>query len=300
MTVSKPHVDSPAAGRRWHFWGAAPLLLLLPSTILFVTFFVLPLAGLLINSLYGYSRLTGVIYTISTGNYERILTDSYYLSALLRTLRLASLTALLVTLIGYPVAYFMTLTTPRQRGWITLLILSPLLISVIVRTFGWMVIFGPNGFTDWIARLVGLGSGAILYTEAAAVIGLANVLLPFFVLSVVASLQGIDPSVPLAAASLGASPWRVFWRVTIPLSMPGILVGLLIVFSLASSSFVTPALLGGSDSKVLSMLIYQQALGLQNWPFAAALAVVLVATVLLIQMIQIRLAEHGGSKVVVH
>src|SRR5690554_1013062 len=99
MTVSKPHVDSPAAGRRWHLWGAAPFLLLLPSTILFVTFFVLPLAGLLINSLYGYSRLTEVIYTISTGNYERVLTDSYYLSALLRTLRLASLTALLVTLI---------------------------------------------------------------------------------------------------------------------------------------------------------------------------------------------------------
>jgi putative spermidine/putrescine transport system permease protein len=131
------------------------------------------------------------------------------------------------------------------------------------------------------------------------VIGLANVLLPFMVLSVATSLQAIDPAVPLAASSLGAGPWRVFARVILPLSMPGVLSGLLIVFSLSSSSFVTPALLGGSDYKVLSVAVYQQALVLQNWPFGAALAIILVTLVLLVLLVQNTLA-HRGSRVLVH
>lgn len=279
---------------------AGPAALLVPATLLFVFFFVWPLAALAVNSFYDYSRLTGIIEELTTKNYERIVTDSFYLFALLRTLKLALMTSIAVAVIGYPVAFYLSITTPRQRAWITLCILSPLLVSVIVRTFGWLVILGPNGLTDTLLAVFGLGPVKILHTEAAVVLGLANVLLPFFVLSVATRLQATDPAIPLAAASLGASPLMVIVKVIVPLSLPGVLAGLLIVFSLASSSFVTPALLGGSDYKVLSTLIYQQALVFQNWPLSAALAVVLVGVVLAILFIQSRALEHGKYKVVFH
>ena len=277
-----------------------PLLLLLPSSILFFVFFVLPFATLAVNSFYDYGRLTGIIQVFTLKNYERILTDASYLAIIGRTLRLAFLTSCITLLIGYPIALYLTIASARQRAWIILFILSPLLVSVIVRTFGWLVIFGSNGLIEAGLGLVGIKSASILHTEGAVIAGLANVLLPFLVLSVATSLQAIDRAVLLAAASLGASPWRVFRAVTIPLSLPGILAGLLLVFSLASSSFVTPALLGGSDYKVMSVMIYQQALVLQNWPLAAALALILVLMVLLVLLIQTRVIEGGKYRVVFH
>ena len=242
------------------------LLLLLPAVVLFVVFFVLPLSVLAINSFYDYSRLTGIVPTFTLKNYNRILGDTFYLEMIGRTLRLAFLTSCVTLIIGYPIALYLTIASPRQRAWIILFILSPLLVSVIVRTFGWLIILGPNGLIHSMVGSLGFGGGVILHTETAVIAGLANVLLPFLVLSVATSLQAIDPAVPLAASSLGAGPWRVFRLITVPLSLPGIIAGLLIVFSLASSSFVTPALLGGSDYKLMSTMIYQQALILQNWP----------------------------------
>lgn len=279
---------------------SVPLLLMAPGLVLFLAFFVLPLGVLAVNSFYGYSRLTGIVPELTTRNYVRILGDPFYLEILLRTLRFASLTSIATLLIGYPVALYLSVAPARQRAMIILFILSPLLISVIVRTFGWLIIFGPNGLVESSLASVGIPGVRLLHTEAAAVAGLANVLMPFLVLSVATSLQAIDPAVPLAAASLGASPWRIFRAVTLPLSLPGVLAGLLIVFSLASSSFVTPALLGGANYKVMSMMIYQQAMVLQNWPLAAAIAVVLVLVVLLAVTVQSRIIEGGKYKVLFH
>jgi putative spermidine/putrescine transport system permease protein len=276
------------------------LLLLLPAVVLFVVFFVLPLSVLVINSFYDYSRLTGIVPTFTLKNYNRILGDTFYLEMVGRTLRLAFLTSCVTLIIGYPIALYLTIASPRQRAWIILFILSPLLVSVIVRTFGWLIILGPNGLIHSMVASLGFDGGVILHTETAVIAGLANVLLPFLVLSVATSLQAIDPAVPLAASSLGAGPWRVFRLITVPLSLPGVIAGLLIVFSLASSSFVTPALLGGSDYKLLSTMIYQQALILQNWPLAAAFAVVLVLVVFLMLLIQTRAIEGGRYRVVFH
>lgn len=276
------------------------VLLLLPATALFVVFFVLPLSVLVINSFYDYSRLAGIIPTFTFKNYLRILLDGYYLEIVVRTLRLAFMTSLATLAIGYPIALYLTVASARLRAWVILFILSPLLVSVIVRTFGWLIIFGPNGLIDTGFSSVGVKGIVMMHTEAAVVAGLANVLLPFLVLSVATSLQAIDPAVPLAASSLGASPWRVFRLVTVPLSLPGIVSGLLIVFSLASSSFVTPALLGGSDYKVMSAMVYQQALVLQNWPLAAAIAVALVLVVFLVLLVQTRVIETGKYRIVFH
>jgi putative spermidine/putrescine transport system permease protein len=276
------------------------LLLLLPATVLFVVFFLMPLAVLVINSFYDYSRLGGIVQTFTLKNYLSIFGDMYYLEILGRTLRLALFAALAALALGYPVALYLSVATARQRGWIILAVLSPLLVSVIVRTFGWLIILGPNGLVDSALKAIGLHMQPLLHSELAVVIGLANVLLPFLVLSIATSLQAIDPAVPLAASSLGASPWRVFMSVTLPLSLPGVVSGVLIVFSLASSSFVTPSLLGGANYKVLSTMIYQQALVLQNWPFAAAFAVTLVLVVFLVLFIQTRAIEGGKYKVVFH
>jgi len=277
-----------------------PLLLLLPALTLFLIFFVVPLSVLLVNSFHDYSRLTGIIPTFTVKNYNRVLWDVFHVEIILRTLRLAFLTSVVTLIVGYPIALYLTVTSPRRRAWIILFILSPLLISVIVRTFGWLIILGPNGLLHSIFSAAGFEGGVLLHSEGAVIAGLVNVLLPFLVLAVATSLQAIDPAVPRAAASLGAGPWRVFWLVVFPLSLPGVIAGLLIVFSLASSSFVTPALLGGADFKVMSTMIYQQALILQNWPLAAAFAVVLVLAVFLVLLAQTRAIEAGRYRMVFH
>lgn len=284
--------------RAWRV--SLPLVLLLPAGVLFVVFFLVPLGVLAVNSFHDYSRLTGIIPDFTLKNYVRILSDSFYLEMAVRTLRLAFATSIVTLVVGYPIALYLTVATPRQRAWIILFVLSPLLVSVIVRTFGWLILLGSNGLVDNALQALGIEGGTLLHTEGAVVAGLVNVLLPFLVLSVATSLQAIDPAVPLAAASLGASPWRVFRTVTVPLSLPGVLSGLLIVFSLASSSFVTPALLGGSNYKVLSTMVYQQAMVLQNWPFAAAFAVALVLIVFVVLAVQRRLLEGGKYGIVFH
>ena len=304
MAVAGSRIDVPDAPSmdraRVTIRLSARFLMLVPALALFIFFFVVPLIILFVSSFYDYIRLSGIIPIFTTKNYVRILGDSYYLSIVARTLRLALLTSVCTLAIGYPVALYLLVASAKRRALIILLVISPLLVSVVVRTFGWLIILGPNGLIDSALSLISTEHSALLHTEAAVVIGLSNVLLPFLVLSISTSLQSIDPAVPLAAASLGANPWRVFTQVILPLSLPGVAAGTLIVFSLASSSFVTPALLGGSEYKVLSSMIYQQALVLQNWPLAAALAVVLMIVVLVSVMVQARVIEHGRYRVVFH
>lgn len=300
MSVATAKAERVVRRSLWHVRIPVPLLLLLPALMLFLAFFVLPLGVLLVNSFHDYSRLTGIVPIFTLKNYDRILWDTFHLEIILRTLRLAFLTSAVTLIIGYPIALYLTVASARQRAWIILFILSPLLVSVIVRTFGWLIILGPNGLVHSVLVAFGFEGGVLLHSEGAVIAGLANVLLPFLVLAVATSLQAIDPAVPRAAASLGAGPWRIFRLVIFPLSLPGVIAGLLIVFSLASSSFVTPALLGGADFKVMSTMIYQQAMILQNWPLAAAFAVVLVLVVFMVLFVQTRVIEGGRYRVVFH
>jgi len=263
-----------------------PYFLLLPGLLLFTFFLIFPLYIVFENSLHEYSRLSGMLPSFSFVNYLKILGDSYYLEIAFRTINQAFFTSIFALILGYPIALFLIATTPRKRAIIILFVLSPLLISVIVRTFGWVIILGSNGLLVNTFQYFGIQMDPLLHSKSAVIIGLTNVLLPFMVLSIVTSLQTIDPAVELAASSLGASPFWVFMKVTFPLSIPGVVSGLLIVFSLASSSFVTPSLLGGSKLKVLSGLIYEQAMILQNWPFADALAVFLMVVVFAVIYIQ--------------
>ncbi|WP_164778390.1 ABC transporter permease [Mesorhizobium sp. M7A.F.Ca.US.006.01.1.1] len=276
----------------------APFVLLLPATLIFAIFFIWPLVTLTIISFHDYGRMTGIVETFTLKHYRNILFDSFYLEIVWRSMRLSLVTSIVTVVVGYPVALYLMVATARSRALVIFFILSPLMISVIVRTFGWVMILGPNGLFQSIASALGLSGGNFLHTEAAVIVGLVNVLLPFVVLSIATSLQSVDPMIPLAATSLGASPCRVFARVIVPLSLPGVLSGMLIAFSLASSTFVTPAVLGGSQYRVLSTMLYQQSMVLQNWPFGAAIALFLVAIVFLVVTIQFRVVEGGKYKVV--
>jgi putative spermidine/putrescine transport system permease protein len=273
-----------------------PALLLAPAMLLFLLFFVMPFVTLGINSFYDYGRMTGIIEVFTLKNYQRLLLDEYYLAIVGRTFRLSGTVALVTLLVGYPVALYLLVASARAKSAVIALILSPLLVSVIVRTFGWAVILGKNGLLEQAFLAIGIPGMDFLHTEAAVVVGLVNVLTPFVVLAVATSLQAMDPALPLAAASMGAGPLRVLWKVILPLSLPGVTAGMLIVFGLASASFVTPAVLGGAQFKVLSVVMYQQAVVLQNWPFAAAVAVTLLVIVLVIQGVQAGVSERNARR----
>jgi putative spermidine/putrescine transport system permease protein len=278
----------------------APWLLLAPGLLLFTCFVIAPLGIMASTSTYQLDRATGLLVPDGLTHYASFLRDPFYLGVLGRTLRLAAITTILAALVGYPVAYAMTKASPRQRASLLLIILAPLLVSVVVRTFGWLVLLGPNGAVN--SLLLGLDlirePLRLLYSETAIVLGLLHVLLPFAILPIFASLRNIDPDLHRAAQNLGAGPAYAFWRVTLPLSLPGIAAGSMIVFALSSSAFVTPAVLGGARLKVMSTLVYQQIMQLADWPRGAAIALILMGISVSTVLAYLRGLERGRSGIV--
>jgi putative spermidine/putrescine transport system permease protein len=280
--------------------AAVPWILLAAPLAIFLALFLAPLVNLLVLSFFRFDRTTGALAEATAQNYVKFLSDPFYLGILWRTLKLALLTTVTTLLLGYPVAYHLTRCSGRKRAYLTLLIVAPLLVSVVVRSFGWLVILGPHGLVN--SLLTGLGIVAdplrLLYTETAIVVGLTHVFLSFMVLSVAASLGRIDPALIRAAQNLGASERQAFVRVVLPLSLPGVAAGSLIVFTLAASAFITPALLGGPRVKVMSYLAYQQTLLLSDWPYGSAIAFILLALTGLCAFLYLRAMESGRYGVV--
>jgi len=284
---------SAARNRRRN--AVAPWLLVAPALVLYGLMLVAPMLNLLVQSFFDFNALSGIIRELTTVNYVRFFTDAFYLSVLGRTLKLALMVSVICLVASWPIAYQLSRTGGRLRVYLTLIVLAPLLISVVVRTFGWVVILGPNGLVNSALQAMGLTSGPIrlLFTEGAVVLGMVHVLMPFMILSVTAALDNIDPSLDRAARNLGASSARTLMRVTVPLSLPGVLAGTVIVFGLSASAFVTPAVLGGSGLKYMSSLIYQNNVLILNWPFGGALSIVLLAMTLGVVMGYTRTIERG-------
>jgi putative spermidine/putrescine transport system permease protein len=278
----------------------APWLLVAAPLAVFVVLFLAPLANLFALSLFRFDRTVGVVGGLTVDNYARFLGDPFYLGILGRTLRISVLATLTSLLLGYPLAYHMQRSRPRVRAYLALLVLAPLLVSVVVRSFGWLVILGPNGLVNALLVASGIVRDPLrlLYTEGAIVVGLTHVFLSFMVLSIAAALGRIDPALLRAAQNLGATERQTFFRVVLPLSLPGVAAGSLIVFTLSSSAFITPALLGGPRVKVMSYLSYQQTLLLSDWPFGAAIAFVLLGLVAGAVLIYLRVLESGRYGVV--
>jgi len=254
------------------------LLLLLPTLGIFIFFFLLPLFFLFITSFKTFDPASGIGHDWTIQNYLKFISDKFYLGVVWRTVKIALITTLAAIIISFPVAYQITKAKGRIKNYLTLLVLSPLLISMVIRCYGWVILLSNNGVVNNTLIKFGLIDKplTLLYTEFSVVIGMVHVLFPYMVLSIMGSLERIDPSVIRASQNLGASSIRTFFSIILPLTLPGIFAGSVMVFSLGVSSFVTPAILGGPQVKVMSFLTYEQVAVLLNWPYGSAIGFLLI------------------------
>lgn len=260
--------------------GAAAIWLLAPALVLLGVFLVLPYLNIILMSLR--EPAVGAAYGpgFTLGNYARVLTDGYYLVVLGDTVWLALSTTVICLVLGYPVAYHLARTTSRWSGLLYVFVLSPLLVGVVVRSFGWLILLSNNGVIN--KALIDLhlidSAVALMNNRFGVTVALVHVFLPFMILPLIGTIQSIDPNLEAAGRSLGASRLKVFRRIYLPLSWPGIQAGSVLVFVLALSAYVTPVMLGGAQVKTMSVLVVQSLIDNFQWPTGAALALILAAT----------------------
>ena len=253
------------------------LLLLVPAVLVLLTLFVYPLLGIADRSVYK----PRVGYTLDY--YAQIWRVPVYLTVIWRTFQTSALVTLLCLALGYPLAYVLATLRPRMAQLLMIVVVLPFFTSIIVRTYAWMVLLGRNGVVNQYLTWLGLTDAPLplLYNKGGVLIGMTYVLLPYMVLTVYSVMRGIDPAFVRAAHSLGASRWQAFRKVFLPLSLPGIAGGTLLVFILSLGFFITPALMGGPSDVMIAMLIEREVEFTLNWSFASALAVILLALTLI-------------------
>lgn len=261
--------------------GRFEAFLLLGGPILFlVLFFFLPLLVMAMASL----QTKGGAWTAA--HYLKVATDSYYWGVLLGTFELAFWVTVLALVLGYSLAYYLNFYV-QSRTWrriIFLILVTPLFTSNIVRSFGWIVILGRQGFVNETLRALGLIEAPLhlVYSWGSIIVSLAYVLLPFMVLTVSSVLQNVDRTLLDAARDLGASPTVAFLKVTLPLSLPGVIAGSLIVFTISVSAYVTPSVMSGGRYNVMSILIFDQYMVIFDYNFGATLSIMLLLTTILL------------------
>jgi putative spermidine/putrescine transport system permease protein len=291
MTSARTTVRAESAAPRPRLEGLPAILGSVPVGLLFLTLVVTPLALTFVLTFSPFDYNTGIQPGHTLHHYATVLSDPYFLGIFWRTLWISVLTTLICVVVGVPEAYILSRMRKPWRSIFLLAVLSPLLISLVVRAFGWSMLLGPSGPLGKAAQVLGLGS--LLYTPTAIVIGLVHIMLPFMIIPVWTSLQKLDPSVEHAAYSLNASRLQTLWRVVLPQCMPGVLSGSLIVFGLSASSFAIPALLGGRRLKMVATVVYDEFLTELNWPLGATLAILLLVVNVAIMMAYNRIIERS-------
>ncbi|HEY0202226.1 MAG TPA: ABC transporter permease [Burkholderiaceae bacterium] len=274
-----------------------PWALTAPALLLFAVMLVVPFVLTLVLSFNAYDASLGArAGTFTLEHYVAVFTDSYYYGIFWRTFWVSGLVTLICIAIGAPEAYVLSRMGKPWRSILLLVVLAPLLISVVVRAFGWSMLLGPEGFVNSALAALGLAPVKMLYTDTAVVVALVHVMLPFMVIPVWTSLQKLDPAVENAALSLQASPFTTLRRIVLPQVMPGVLSGSLIVFGLSASSFAIPGLLGGRRLKMVATLIYDEYLHELNWPLGAAIALILLLANMVVMLGWNRLVEGRYKK----
>lgn len=269
--------------------------LALPLAAFFALFFVAPLGLLVAISFETERQMTG---TLGLGQYAAFLTDGLNLAVLRDTLLVGAKATLLCLLFGYPLAWLSTRVAARWQAVLIFLVVLPIVTSVVVRTFAWIVILGRHGIVNEAILTLGLSAQPLklLFSETGVVIVLAQVQMPLMVLPLITTLQRIDPNLESASQALGAGAWRTFFKVTLPLSLPGIIAGTILTYTACVTAFVTQSLIGGSRLLFMPMMIFQQAMDLQNWPFAAAVSVIFMISVLLIVAMLVALSRSRAAR----
>lgn len=270
--------------------GLLPLIA--PSFVL-VLFFAIPM-GMMI----GISFQSQTEGSPTLASYSRFFSNDLVLAGLARTVVMSGLVALCVTVLAYPLAYYLARATSRWRTVIFALAIAPELAGVVLRTYGWLIILEDRGFINSALMWTGLITEPLPLSKNlfGVVVGLTHVILPFGVLSLLTSLQGINPSLEKSAQILGASRLAVIRHIILPLSVPGIVSSFLIGFTMAASAYATPALLGGAGFKVMATMVYEQVLFYLDWPFAAVMANVLLILMLAAGFVGSRLESRLHQK----
>lgn len=298
MTIAADEVNDQPRRARTGFRGATPASpdwrLATPLGLTYLAFFFAPLLLLLWVSFHNDNELT----EFGFANWAKFLGDPFYVGVVFKTLKLGLLTVLATTVLSYPVAILYYEAGERVRRILLFIIILPLLLSVVVRTFAWIAILSREGVANSTLQAIGLTSGPVplLQTELGLIIALMQIEMPLMLLPLIAVMQRIDPRLIEASRALGASRWRTTLRVLIPLSLPGWVAGSTLVFASSTTAFISQSVIGGGRLVYLPTVIWQQAMVIYNWPLAAVASVLLLAAVLggvfIISMIGRRIAPE--------
>jgi spermidine/putrescine transport system permease protein len=281
------------------------LILISPTMFWLIVFLLIPLALIVIISFGARGIYGNVVYTFRLDNYARLL-DTEYAHILWDSTWIALLTTVICLAAGYPLAYFIARSHPLRRSFLMFLILVPFWTNFLIRIYAWMIILRGEGVLNAAMTAVGLMNTGIgqwlfgqvqLYTPGAVLVGMVYEFIPFMILPLYTSLEKLDPSLLEAAADLGARPWRAFLRVTLPLSLPGIVAGSILVSIPAMGMFVVPDLMGGAKTVLVGNLIRNQFFTARDWPFGSAASMVLMALTLVVTLIYTRFFGFGEELV---
>ncbi len=268
--------------------------LVLPAGILVALLLLAPMALLFRISLNEYSPTEMMVEATTAANYLHAIGDPYYRSVLLTTLAVATGSTLLALALGFPAAYWLARMESRWKSLATIVVLFPLLVGNVVRAAGWLALLGNGGAIN--AALLGLGLITtplpLIYNAGAVVAGIVAVVLPYMVLTLAAVIESIPRQVEEAAANLGARSFTVFRRVVLPLALPGVAAGSVLVFVLCMNTYATAVLLGGPRFKMMAPAVYDQFVRGNNWPFGAALAFILLSITLVLTIIGSAALSH--------
>ena len=261
-----------------------PWVLLSPSLSAVFLLLVVPVCFVVVYSFWLRAPSGADIPAFQFGNYVKFFADLFYPTVLIRTIRVALETVALCLVLGYIPAYFFYRTRSRLRPFMLLLIMLPFWISFIIRTLSWINILGDTGLINHFLIKSGLLSEPLgmLYNEGAVLLGLIQYLLPFMILNVYVSLEAIDKNLAEAARSLGCTEWQAFKEITLPLSLPGVSAGCLLVFVLTSGSYLPPMILGGPGNDMIANLVFKRIIGTLDWPFGSAISVILLGLLMII------------------
>lgn len=272
---------------------SSPYLIVAPGLILLVVFLVLPLISIIWPTLYNGG------FTLDS--YISFFNSSYNVSILWRTVKLSLIVTVLSVLFGLPTAYFIARSNRKWRSLMMGLVLFPLLTNSVVRSFAWINILGTNGIINRALLATGLIQEPLqlLYTEFAITIGSLYLFLPLMITTLVGILENIDSEIVEAAETLGASPVVAFMKVIWPLSVPGVIVGSILVFTGTLTAYTTPQLLGGNQNMMMSTFLYQNAMTLGNWQNAGVIALIMIVTTILVMkgfnLLAARIDRRGGD-----
>jgi spermidine/putrescine transport system permease protein len=272
-------------------------LLAAPAVIWLLVFMIAPCLLILSYAFFERGPWGGVEYTLTLENFQRVV-DPLYAKIFFTSARIAGLATLLAILIAFPTAYAISRAPRTRQPMLLFFAVLPFWSNYLIRTYAWIVLLNREGLINILLRHLGYQGEplSLLYSEGAVIVGLVYNYLPFVILAIYSTLSRLNPELIEASRDLGGGPVRTFWRVTLPLSMPGVAAGGVFIFVLSIGNFVTPALLGGGRFQMIGNVVYDQFLTANDWPFGAALGMALIAVMIALLFLQARATARASGQ----